>query len=310
MKVMKLCAFLVILCLAIQAKASKAVSMFSAENTIQNILDAPEFSGYAAKILPWDDLERNDSNLKVSEVSKLMPWHSEIKTNDVLKGLNYLLSNKTFYNIYPDNDIKQKHTGLFFFKGQKNAPFAIICPGGGFAYIGSLHEGFPIAYDLSQRGYNAFVLKYRGGSTNAALEDLAQALTYIFNHQKELNVSFENYSVWGGSAGARMAAYIGTYGAKAFGGADLAKPAMIVVNYTGYSDYTPNTSPIFMAVGENDGIANPNGMKKQAERLKQMGVETDFNLYPKVGHGFGLGTGTSAQNWVDKAITFWEKHIK
>ena len=83
MKIMKLCAFLVILCLAIQAKASKAVSMFSAENTIQNILDAPEFSGYAAKILPWDDLERNDSNLKVSEVSELMPWHSEIKANDV-----------------------------------------------------------------------------------------------------------------------------------------------------------------------------------------------------------------------------------
>ena len=36
-------------------------------------------------------------------------------------------------------------------------------PGGGFSYVASLHEGFPYAVEISNRGYNAFVLKYRAG---------------------------------------------------------------------------------------------------------------------------------------------------
>jgi len=29
-----------------------------------------------------------------------------------------------------------------------------------------------------------------------------------------------------------------------------------------------------------------------------------------VGHGFGLGVGTSAEGWIAAALTFWEKHIE
>lgn len=284
--------------------------MFDENSTIRDILNAPEFKGYADKILPWDEISRNPPETQIKNIGSILPWLSEIRMNDVLKGLNYLKTHRTFYNFYPDGDDRQKHTGLFFFKGKPDAPFAVICPGGGFVYVGSLHGGFPIALDLSKKGYNAFVLKYRGGSANWAVEDLANALTYIFEHHKKLEVSTENYSVWGDSAGARMAAYIGTYGAKAFGGADLPKPAMVVVNYTGHSDYTPETVPVFMAVGEYDGIADPRGMQRQSERLNKMGVETDFHLYPNVGHGFGLGTGTNAEGWTDKAVQFWKKVVK
>ncbi|MBP1610664.1 MAG: esterase, partial [Acidobacteria bacterium] len=31
--------------------------------------------------------------------------------------------------------------------------------------------------------------------------------------------------------------------------------------------------------------------------------------YPNLGHGFGLGIGTSAEGWPDLAVAFWEKHI-
>ena len=68
---------------------------------------------------------------------------------------------------------------MFFFRGKPGAPFAVISPGGGFSYVGSIHEGFPLAVALSQKGYNAFVLQYRVGGETIACEDLAAALSYI-----------------------------------------------------------------------------------------------------------------------------------
>ena len=72
-----------------------------------------------------------------------------------------------FYDIYTDAvmdaEPSRRNTGMFFFRGKPGAPFAVIAPGGGFAYVGSLHEGFPYAAEISNRGYNAFVLKYRAG---------------------------------------------------------------------------------------------------------------------------------------------------
>jgi hypothetical protein len=53
--------------------------------------------------------------------------------------------------------------GLFFFRGKSGAPFAVVSPGGGFAYVGFVHEGFPYAVEINKRGYNAFVLNHEFG---------------------------------------------------------------------------------------------------------------------------------------------------
>ena len=71
------------------------------------------------------------------------------------------------YSFYTETQQKQeparKNTGLFFFRGRTGAPFAVIAPGGGFSYVGSVHEGFPYAEAISSKGYNAFVIRYRAG---------------------------------------------------------------------------------------------------------------------------------------------------
>lgn len=95
---------------------------------------------------------------------------------------------------------------MYFFKGQPGAPFAINNAGGGFAYVAAMQDSFPHALEISKHGYNAFALIYR--PTNP-YEDLAQAITYIENHAEELEVDPRHYSLWGGSAGARMAAELG-----------------------------------------------------------------------------------------------------
>ena len=58
--------------------------------------------------------------------------------------------NKLYY------PLGQKDAGLFFFPGKRDAPFAGICPGDGFSYVSSIHEGFPLARALSEKRYNAF----------------------------------------------------------------------------------------------------------------------------------------------------------
>ena len=74
--------------------------------------------------------------------------------------------------------------------------------------------------ELSKQGYNAFALIYRQG-TQTACEDLARAITFIFEHAEELEVDTSCYSLWCGSAGARMAAWLGTYDPAAVGSDDL-----------------------------------------------------------------------------------------
>lgn len=161
------------------------------------------------------------------------------------------------------------------------------------------------ALELSKKGYNAFALIYRPG-TQTACEDLARAVSFIFEHAEELETDTDCYSLWGGSAGARMAAWVGSYGTAAFGGDDLPQPGTVIMQYTGHSDYTKNDPPTYACVGENDGIASWRTMENRLHNLEEAGIPTEFHKYPGLGHGFGLGTGTAAEGWIDDAVTFWE----
>ncbi|HEY6902989.1 MAG TPA: alpha/beta hydrolase, partial [Candidatus Acidoferrales bacterium] len=200
------------------------------------------------------------------------------------------------------------NTGLFFFRGKRGAPFAIVCPGGGLSYVGSLHEGFPYAVRISNSGYNAFVLQYRVGQGGAvATQDLAAAISYIFRNAKTLGIRSDGYSVWGSSAGARMAASIGTHGVSYYGGDALPKPSAVVMAYTAHSEYSSDDPPTFVVAGERDGIAPPYVMERRLAALRKSGTPVEYHKYSDVGHGFGLGTGTSAGGWIEQAIRFWER---
>ena len=287
------------------------------DNDVSDIVNHPAFRGFGELMLPRDN---NSSyyNTPLSNVGSLMPYHGHVEPDDVVSAINHLIDEvgegKTiFYDFYADEqkrqDPRKENTGLFFYKGNPEAPFAVICPGGGFSYVGSLHEGFPIAQRISELGLNAFVIRYRIGSGQWATEDLAAAISYIFQNAESLGVSTNNYSVWGGSAGARMAGNIALSGVAAFGGDNLPKPATAVIAYTGQSSYSSDFSPAFFTVAANDGIANVNTVERRVANLRNAGVDVEYHRYERAGHGFGLGTGTDAEGWVDLAVQFWEKHI-
>jgi acetyl esterase/lipase len=289
------------------------------DDRVEDILEHPAFAGFGRLILPWDD-RGYDPNMPLRNIGALLPYHSQVDPAVVVSSLNRMIDDvsagKTiFYDIYTDAqkqaEPSRTNTGLVFFRGTSGAPFAVVSPGGGFTYVGSVHEGFPYAVEINKRGFNAFVLKYRAGrGGTVATEDLAAALTLIFKNAATLGVATADYSLWGSSAGARMAAGIGSYGTARFAGSELPKPSTLVLLYTGHSDVASSEPPTFVAVGEADSIASPATMERRVAALRKRGTEVEYRKYRGVAHGFGLGTGTTAEGWIGDALQFWTKHIQ
>lgn len=290
----------------------------TAMDTVGDVLRHRAFQGYARLLLPWDD-RSYDEGMPLKEIGSLLPYHSHVEPGEVVGGLNRIIDDvlagrQVFYAFYTEEEQRReptkRHAGLFFFRGRPGAPFAVVSPGGGFAYVGSVHEGFPYAATISDAGYNAFVLKYRGGMGGAAAtQDLAAALSFIVRRADALSVDRRSYSLWGSSAGARMAAAIGSHGPARFGGDDLSKPAAVIMAYTAHSDRTKDEPPTFVVVGENDAIAPPSAMAQRVAALRAGGTPVEFRRYPNVGHGFGSGADTSAEGWLGHAVKFWERFV-
>ena len=285
-------------------------------NTVKDVMEHETFVGFGQFILPVE--RRYDDDMPLADVASLLPYHNYVTGERAVETINTMIDyvqdgNRLFYDIYSDEDkradARKNNTGLFFFRGEPGKPFAIVCPGGGFSYVGAIHEGFPLAIALSEMGYNAFSIQYRTGGAQVACEDLAQAIDFIMHHAEELQVSTDNYSLWGGSAGARMAAYLGSYSTQGFINATHERPATVIMGYTGHSEYTPDDPPTYVIIGEDDAIASPATMRRRVENLKALGIDAEFHLQPDLRHGFGLGIGTTAEGWEKEAVRFWEKYI-
>lgn len=287
------------------------------DGSVRDIVEHPAFKGFGELLLPRKP-DARDLDTSISNVRSLMPYHDHVDSDTVVKALNHMIDEvndgKTvFYDYYTNqqklDDPTKENTGLFFYRGEKGAPFAIVCPGGGFSYVGSLHEGFPLALEISKKKYNAFVIRYRIGNQQKATEDLAAAITYIFENAEILGVSTEGYSLWGGSAGARMVGNIALSGVAAYGGDNLSKPSITVIAYTGQASFSEDFPPTFITVSTNDGIANASVVDSRVKNLREAGVEVEYHRYRTAGHGFGLGTGTDAEGWLNLAVGFWEKQV-
>lgn len=295
-------------------KSQDDTEMYTRKTKIEDVINDKIFGDYGRLIFPVESGYYSGDTLE----NLNMAWYNNINPDTTVEIVNYMKSSvmqgqTIFYDIYSEKekaaDPEKKDTGLFFFKGKEREKFAVCNAGGAFAYVGAMQDSFPHALELSKKGYNAFALIYRPGAQTAC-EDLSRALSFIFENAEKLGVSTEDYSLWGGSAGARMAAWVGGYGTAAFGEKDLPKPATVVMQYTGLSEYSRDDPPTFVTVGESDGIADWRIMKQRLDGMRTLGIPTEFHSYPGLRHGFGLGTGTIAEGWINQAIDFWEKQSK
>lgn len=78
------------------------------------------------------------------------------------------------------------------------------------------------------------------------------------------------------------------------------------MQYTGHSEYSESDPPTCACVGDSGGIASWQTMERRLAALEKLGIPTEFHVYAGLPHGFGLGTGTVAEGWIEDAAAFWE----
>jgi len=290
------------------AKSSEPVSTYyNRQSRISDVMADPDFGDYGRLIFPvntgyWDGTTLEDLDLT---------WYNYIDPDKTVEVVNYFKAHHqdVFIDIYTEAEKAaspdKRNTGLFFFRGREGAPFAVCNAGGGMVYVGAMHDSFPHALELSEQGLNAFALIYRPGD---AYEDLARAIEYICDHATELGVARSGYSLWGGSAGARMAAYVGNSAnlRSLTGRTDIPQAAAVVMQYTGYTTVSAADAPTYANCGTSDGIASWRTMQSRLESLSTLGIPTEFHSYSGLPHGFGIGTGTVAEGWINDAVRFWQ----
>jgi acetyl esterase/lipase len=51
-------------------------------------------------------------------------------------------------------------------------------------------------------------------------------------------------------------------------------------------------------------------MQSRINAMSAAGIPTEFRAYEGLSHGFGLGTGTVAEGWINDAVAFWKQQME
>ena len=119
---------------------------------------------------------------------------------------------KVTYQVYTPEEIEHNSSlgcvQLFYYPAETpNAKTAIVVPGNALTATSEMGEGGSTAYELHNRGYAVFVLRYRTFldlGNNAPLEDLARAVQLVTSLDKELSIHTQGYALVGYSSGGQL----------------------------------------------------------------------------------------------------------
>ncbi|MGN0448688.1 MAG: alpha/beta hydrolase [Acutalibacteraceae bacterium] len=312
--------------------SDRSYAHISSSSSFRHCMNHPALEGFGEYVLPWEDgaVKTLVPPLSLDFMCRCLGYDSET----VADGINFLIDMKNEENLKVLDYYKQEEkqadesknsTKLIFVPGDPGAPFAVVIAGGGFNSVCMIQEAFPIAMKLHKKGYNVFMLKYRVGEHEndadefekryRAYEDTDRAMKYIFDNAAKLNILTENYSVLGFSAGARITLTYATDSKYGYAANELPQPGMIAPIYVEpWEDIECNeTVPaVFMGMGTNDEYYGENGCeacKMLCDKLNSAGVDSVYEEYENMKHGFGLGVGTIAEGWLDRAVELWEKQF-
>ncbi len=294
---------------------------FTEDTRILDVIADPAFEGFGDLLFPNFKNEPIEWNIRdnwcLRETYNLLFGYKHVNSEVIVEELNAMKSavqagETIFYEIYTDEekaaDPRKEDTGLFFFRGEPGAKTAVLCPGGAFHYVASIQDSFPQALDLSKKGFNAFALVYRPGARSGC-EDLSRAVAWLHDHAEELQIDMTDYSLWGGSVGGRLAAWVGRYGTEFFGEKACPRGCVVIQQYTALYGADGNDLPTYINIGMRDTHAYPGNVTLRVNSLNAVGVETELEMFETLYHGYNIGRGTEAEGWVDRAIAFWERHM-
>ena len=297
---------------------------------------------YSCKLQPEDLSSRDDETL-TEVVGKTSAEACAAGLNYLAQV--YHDGTRVTYPLYSEKEIAavpaRAHAELYYCPAQQpGAKFAIVLSGNALYYSGELRGGVSTAWELHEQGYAVFSLRYRIGweaGDDAPLEDLARAIRFVMDNADTFGVSTEDYALLGYSSGGQLAGVFGNE-EKGWGRYGVPKPGVLLLvypinNFLGakpayhllmdtdrlerrYYSYTvsklvtPDYPPTFLWYGRNDlmlkAFVYPLQGPTLAKALEASGVPNRVEVYDNAKHGIGIGVGTDAEGWVERAAEFWQ----
>ncbi len=123
------------------------VAFYTKNTKIADVQNNPVFGEYGRFIFPIDSGYMSGDTLG----NLGLAWYNYIDPDKTVEICNYMKEHAAngetiFFDIYTEEEKRNdpaKDTGLFFLKGDPGAKFAVINAGGGFSYVGAMHDSYP-----------------------------------------------------------------------------------------------------------------------------------------------------------------------
>jgi len=135
------------------------------------------------------------------------------------------------------------------------------------------------------------------------------SLTWYGNINPKRTVEIVNYIKWKAAAGETVFYDIYSVKEKAHNLDKKNTGLFFFRGNKGAKTAIVNAGGGFVFVGTNDGIASFRTMKNRIDRIKANGTDAVIEIFHGLSHGFGLGEGTVAEGWIDRAVDFWERQM-
>lgn len=236
-------------------------------------------------------------------------------------------------------DVDVPRITVFVPQHQTTSTAVVICPGGGYAYLATDHEGRQIAAWLNNLGVVGIMLEYRLGPKYhhpAEMMDVQRAIRYVRANAAELHVGANRIGVMGFSAGGHLASTAATH----FDRGDPDAPDRIdrissrpdfavliypVIRPGGHAGsfknllgespdpkvlqslsndamVTPQTPPTFLVHSDDDPVVPSENSVEFYLALRRSHVPAELHIYQSGGHGFGLAP-------LDPVLSSWSLRL-
>jgi acetyl esterase/lipase len=218
---------------------------------------------------------------------------------------------------------------LYPAQGENTGATVVVFPGGGYRILAWDIEGTEACEWLSASGITCVLLKYRVPGTgpyptsSAALQDAQRTIGLVRSHAAEWHIDPNRIGVLGFSAGAYLAAALGTtFDQRLYAPLDAAdelsfRPDFSVLIYPGYlalneQNFALNpaiqpsekTPPTFLVQTEDDPVHVENAVV-YFMALKEAMVPAELHIYAQGGHAYGLrSTGLPVATWPQSVMSW------
>lgn len=320
--------------------------------TFKEVIENPVIQEIAPDaISKWDLTKEEFYNWTFQEIGEKMGW---ITIGNGLARLTEIANRGNYYfKLYSEEECigcpEKENTNFVFLpsddESANDKPFILLIPGGGFANVWSLTEGWPVAKEFNDLGYHVVILTYQvlvDGAAVKAMEDISRALEIIEVHKEELHINPNAYITCGFSAGGYITCLWNTELGYRAHQKSIPQACFLIYPVTSYrlmdaeeweegedkDEFARAGLGVGMQeacsscfeiplhvegfpktaifVAAEDELVNPEHSKMLAKALDDAGIPCRLEVGPTGGHGFADGVGMCMEGWTKRAIE-WVK---